>query len=103
MLYTELALFVHSGLQFDDSGWNRVGINFGTMLWPTSHVVGSTSTTSNTRRRLAPTTEIGIAELHRRDLSSPARCGFSPRGHDREISLKNGLGSANRNFDESSP
>lgn len=41
MPFTELVLFVHSGVQFEDLAWNKVGVSFETKLWPTSHVAGS--------------------------------------------------------------
>src|SRR5712692_6925327 len=52
MPFTEREPFVLSGVQSDDSAWNKAGSSFGTKLWRRSHVVGWRSTSSNTRRRL---------------------------------------------------
>src|SRR5712691_1857903 len=57
MPFAEREPFVHSGVQSDDLAWNKAGTSFGTKLWQRSHVVGWRSTSSNTRRRLAPTCE----------------------------------------------
>src|SRR6266436_6628870 len=52
MLFAEREPFVHSGVQSDDSAWNKAGTSFGTKLWQRSRVVGWRSTSSSTRRRL---------------------------------------------------
>jgi len=52
MPFTEREPFVLSGVQSDDSAWNKAGTSFGTKLWQRSHVVDWRRTSSNTRRRL---------------------------------------------------